>query len=234
MGKSKFLYKKSIYKIYRNLVLLVLTVLGIFISMGCQSSGKEETEKVSARMQQALYDKYGIQFRINLIEEVAGDHAFTGSWYYGQVSQDGVNETFKAFMSRDGKKLKDNYARLVYNGIICELVQREMDNWQNSSTISGFSYQIMYALEEKAWNSEDTLKEYLQSSNTYVDICLQYPHKVSGQESGSIYGLLRQLEGEGLQFTVNCKFEDKTIHIVYDKTTPFLSYKDIFSKFAVH
>lgn len=216
---------------------LCFVLMGMCLLTGCYgvedriAHGTDNGDKygdIAEEIEVALYDKYGILFCVESVEEVNGRYAFSGTFYQAQVTPESEFSSFTAVISKDGGSVIDDYPRIIYDENIHELVQEAFDVWEADAE---YSFQVHYALEEQNWQKEDELQDYLENSDTYIMVELELRDMESEDAADSVYDLCMSLQ-ECVQFNMTCDYQGKKIYIVDDNVIELMSYDEVKEKFT--
>ena len=206
-------------KIGWGALFIMLTVLTGFKSAGLH--GQEPEEKIV----DLLREKYGITVTVEEVKDVPPTQAFKEHVYKADAVDTDSGKSFRVSLGKKSGILMDDYPRILYGEQIEQIIKELLSRHPSLS----FEYKnIVYILSEEAWQGSDMLQNYLSESDTYFDTGIQIRTSLS-QEVDEIYEFAREMEAEGLHFSICIKEDEKTWFLSSTRNTK-LKDKDAFKK----
>ncbi len=161
------------------------------------------TEEISAVIEDALYEKYGVHFQVGKKVYRKGAHGLEAGSFFAEVTDPENGGVFHVEMLKCTKSvIKDDYPRVFYDSAIRALVEKQLAKQSKGKCIRQENYEVRYDFSEERWSREDGLADYLQNSKTYIYIKGDIADVDIDQAVDAVYELVKLMEEESLNYSL--------------------------------
>lgn len=199
----------------KYITLFFITILAI-TSIGCTKS----ESYVKNQMIRNQKEKYQQDIKIKEIHKNPGSSPLADPVYWA-TAEDSLNHEYRIKSTIDGKEIKDDYAKYLYNAEISQDIENILKlNFEPTE----YSYEIVNSLSEQKY---DSARKYLLESESYIEIVLTISNKDPEKTAASVYSLVSDLSGY-TPFMLRITYNDHPEIVGYNaKDSIYSTYQSI-------
>lgn len=173
-----------------------------------EKAAENEELNIKDKMENFMKDKYGENISILSMTRQAGISYMDGYGYWAEARVDETGDEFEVYADYLGRKIEDDYAKIIYDDMIKKKVTELIEAYTQCSQ---YSYDIIYVPTTQMFKNPEQLDEYLEQTETYIDAEFQIAQRDPEQVAQEMYCLAQAFSDQHIHFAFELKYKDASI-----------------------